>query len=432
MRHRIRNSRSILMLTSALALACGDDSGQEGTEGDSSSGTTGSPSTNTMTMTSPSGPSTSDSTTIDPDTTTSSSSTDPTDPTDPTTDTESDTASTESTGEPDMVLSIDRLSRYAPEPLADIFDEGAAEISAYDDVSQSLLVTNGLTRAIDVLDISDPTMPTLVQSITIADPELAEPTSVSVYDGVIAASAPNFIDTDPGAVLFFDIDGTELASVTVGMLPDMITFTPDGQTVLTANEGEPTGYGPGELDPEGSVSVIDVSAGPANVVQADVSTAGFGGLTDGDLDATTRIFGPGSTIAHDLEPEFVAVAPDSATAWVSLQENNALAIVDIATASVTDVVGAGQVDHSVTGLDASDDDGMINIATWPVFGMRQPDALAAFEVGGATYVLSANEGDSRDYDGLDEETRISNLTLDAAVFPNAADLQMDTTSAAYR
>ncbi|MCX4239546.1 choice-of-anchor I family protein [Paraliomyxa miuraensis] len=340
--------------------------------------------------------------------------------------TEDSTGTDGTTGETyEGVLEIHRIGRYAPEPLADRFNEGAAEISAFDPVSQSLLVTNGMTGAIDVLDLSDPTMPTLVQSILITDPSLDGPTSVAIHDGVVAAAVPSATSTDPGRVIFFDIDGTELSAVTVGVLPDMVAWSPDGNTVITANEGEPTGYGPGETDPEGSVSLIDVSAGPQNATQLDVSTAGFGGLMPGDLDATTRIFGPGSTIAQDLEPEYVAVSANSATAWVTLQENNALAIVDLATATVTDVVGLGLVDHSLTGLDPSNQDDAIAIATHPVWGMRQPDAIASFVVGGSTYLVTANEGDARDYDGLDEEARISSQTLDPVVFPNAAMLQDD-------
>ncbi len=328
------------------------------------------------------------------------------------------------TGEPMGALEINRIGRYAPEPLADLFDEDATEIAAYDPVSQSLFVTNGMTGAIDVLDLSDPTAPTLVQSILITDRTLAGPTSVSVRDGVVAASVPGATPAAPGQVLLFDVDGTPLAAVTVGALPDMVTFDPTGQRLLVANEGEPTGYGVGETDPVGSVSIIDVSAGAENVEQADVSTADFGAFTLDMLDDTTRVFGPGASVEQDLEPEYVAASSDGTTAWVTLQENNALAIIDMATATVTDVVGLGVVDHLFTGIVPSDQDDGIAIATHPVFGMRQPDAIAAFEAGGNTWLVTANEGDARDYDGFDEESRVGNEDLDPAAFPNAAALQL--------
>jgi DNA-binding beta-propeller fold protein YncE len=142
--------------------------------------------------------------------------------------------------------------------------------------------------------------------------------------------------------VFFDTAGAFLASVTVGALPDMVTFTPDGTKVVIANEGEPSAdY---LVDPEGSISIIDVT-GKA-ITQADVTTLGFNGLAAGVIDASIRAFGPGSpTIGQDLEPEYVAVAPDSATAWVSLQEHSAVAVVDLATSSITSVRALGTKKH---------------------------------------------------------------------------------------
>lgn len=322
-------------------------------------------------------------------------------------------------------IEITRIGRYAPEPLADIFDEGAAEIAAFDAVSQSLFITNGNTGSIDVLDLSDPTAPVFVQTMGTDGPDLAGPTSVAVADGVVAAAFPAADGISDGRVLFFDADGTELGSVTVGALPDMVTFGPDGTTVFVANEGEPDGYDAGQIDPEGSISIIDVSGGVADVEDADVTTADFTALTMADIDASTRVFGPGASIAQDLEPEYVAVAPNGETAWVSLQENNALAIIDVATGTVTDVIGLGFQDHSVVPLDPSDRDDTIDLRTGPVLGMRMPDAIAAFDVGGETFIVTANEGDGREYDGFEEEERLADITLDPVAFPDAAELQED-------
>ncbi len=338
----------------------------------------------------------------------------------------SDDASSTTTGATvETTIEITRIGRYAPEPLADIFDEGAAEIAAFDPISQSLFVTNGNTDSIDVLDLSDPTAPAFVQTLGTDDPDLSGPTSVAVADGVVAAAFPAGADVSDGQVLFFDTDGTELGGVTVGALPDMVTFGPDGTTVFVANEGEPEGYEAGQVDPEGSISIIDVSGGVADVDASDVTTADFTALTMADIDASTRVFGPGASIAQDLEPEYVAVAPDGQTAWVSLQENNALAIVDVAAGTVTDVVGLGFQDHSVVALDPSDRDEAIDLRTGPVLGMRMPDAIAAFEVGGETFIVTANEGDGREYDGFEEEDRLADIALDPVAFPDAAELQQD-------
>jgi 2',3'-cyclic-nucleotide 2'-phosphodiesterase / 3'-nucleotidase / 5'-nucleotidase len=152
---------------------------------------------------------------------------------------------------------------------------------------------------------------------------------VSVRGGILAAAVPQGEDdAGLGKVLFFDVDGTFVTEVTVGALPDMITYTPDGQLVLIANEGQPTqDY---LVDPEGSVSIIDVSGGVASLTQDDVTTAGFTAFNaPAAIDSRIRIFGPNATVAQDLEPEYIAVSHDSTTAWVTLQENNALAIVDL-------------------------------------------------------------------------------------------------------
>jgi hypothetical protein len=420
-----------LFVAAALASACADDGAQEDDTGDSTAGdTTVDPSSVTLTSAPTTDVTTTDVTTDAP--TTEDPTEDPTgdtteDPTDASTTTRGDDTTTDgtTTGDPKGTIDINRIGRYAPEPLADRFGEGATEIAAFDPVTQSLFVTNAMDNVIDVLDISDPSDPVLVQSIAVEDPTLAGPTSVAVRDGVLAAAIPNVTTGEPGRVLFFDVDGTPLASVAVGALPDMVTFDPTGQTVLVANEGEPEGYEVGQVDPEGSVSIIDIAGGAENVEQDDVRTAGFGGFALDDLDETTRIFGPGSSVAQDIEPEYVTASADGATAWATLQENNAIAIIDVATATVTNVVGLGVIDHSVTPLDPSDRDDAIAIATHPVFGMRLPDAIAAFEANGSTWLITANEGDAREYDGLEEESRIGGEVLDPTAFPDAAALQAE-------
>jgi len=305
-----------------------------------------------------------------------------------------------------------------------VISKSAAEIVTHDPATQRLFVVNADLAKIDVLDVSDPTNPTRVNEISVSDYG-AGVNSVAFHGGVIAAAVENEDKQAPGMVAFFDANGSALSVVTVGALPDMLIFTPDGQKVLVANEGEPNDdY---TNDPEGSVSIIDVSAGAANVTQGNVTTAGFAAFNDATLDPQIRIFGPGATVAQDVEPEYIAVAGDSKTAWVSLQENNALAILDIEAGVITELVPLGFKDHSLegNGMDVSNKDGAINITTWPVKGMYMPDAIASYEVGGQTYILSANEGDSRDYDGFSEEERVKDLVLDATAFPNAADLQQE-------
>lgn len=138
--------------------------------------------------------------------------------------------------------------------------------------------------------------------------------------------------------------------------------------------------------------------GVANLTQADVRTADFGNFTRDSLHPDIRIFGLGVTVAQDLEPEYIAVDADSSIAWVALQENNAIAVLDIASATIRAIFPLGYTDYAPSGLDASDKDGGINIANWPVSGMYQPDAIAAFQTGHETFIITTNEGDARDYD----------------------------------
>lgn len=309
------------------------------------------------------------------------------------------------------------------------FDDGGAEIAAHDSATQRVFVVNLADRRVDVLDISNPAAPFLADFIDIR-PWGSQANSVAVHDGLVAVAIQAVVKTDPGTVVVFTAAGVYLNAVTVGALPDMLTFTPNGQLVLVANEGEPNSYNqPDSIDPEGSISIIDVRGGVHGLSQNDVTTAGFTAFNDAALDPSIRVYGPNATVAQDLEPEYIAVSHDSRTAWVTLQENNALAVVDLRQKRVTALVGLGFKDHSLAGngLDSSDRDGhAINIQPRPVFGMYQPDAIASFRHQGQTYLITANEGDVREWPGLPggtEASRVGALALDAAMFPNAAALK---------
>ncbi|MBI1306354.1 MAG: DUF839 domain-containing protein [Bacteroidetes bacterium] len=496
--------------------------------------------------------------------------------------------------------------------------ETYAEISAYDEVNDRIYSTESNNFGVTVFSLKNGS----VSKIDYIDLSAngAAPTSVACNNGVLAVALPNATKTDAGTVRFYDKDLKLVKTVTVGALPDMITFTGDGKYVLVANEGEPNDdY---TIDPEGSVSVIDLTNGVAN---ATVMNADFNGVT---IPADVRIFGrkaesqselfiseyaegssnhkyleifnasnqtisldnyafpntsngattngeyefwnafptgatiaPGKTyvIAHgssdasilaktdyqftylsngndgfcltkggtwndansnsaidagemtgftildcvgdwgadpgagwsvagvsdatkdhtlvrkagkkanadwtasagtnadnsewivldnntwtdvgirkmgvfstpqqDIEPEYIAVSTDNKTAYVTLQENNAIAVVDIATAKVTKILPLGYKDHSLTenSLDASDKDNAIgNEKTYAnLKGMYMPDAIAVANIGGKDYLLTANEGDSRDYDGYSEEARVKDLTLDPTAFPNASTIQAE-------
>ena len=207
-----------------------------------------------------------------------------------------------------------------------IFDEGAAEIPAYDPSSQRLFVVNGETSSIDVLDLSNPSNPSFLFTIDTSNLG-GNPNSVEVSNGLVAIAAENDNAQEPGQVVFFDTDGNFLNSVTVGALPDNLAFTPDGQKVLVANEGEADEDNP-EIDPEGSISIIDLTDGvdDPSVNTVDLST--FNGQ-ESELRSQGVRIAPDKTFAEDAEPEYIAINEDGSTAFVTLQENNSVAVVDI-------------------------------------------------------------------------------------------------------
>ncbi|MGB0695827.1 MAG: choice-of-anchor I family protein [Rhodospirillaceae bacterium] len=299
-----------------------------------------------------------------------------------------------------------------------LFDEGGSEIVAYDAATQRLFITNGNDDAVDVIDISDASAPKKVMALPI-EAYGDGLNSVATKNGLVAIAVEGEEADSIGKVVFYDTNGTFQSDVDTCALPDMVTFTPDGSHAIVACEGEPNDEY--TVDPEGGIAIIDLTKGAKNVT---VTVAGFSAF-EGKLPEGARIGKPGATLAQDMEPEYVAVSADSKTAYVSMQENNAIAVVDLAKAEITDIWGLGWKDHSQVAMDASNKDGGINMKTWPVFGMYQPDSIAAFEVGGRTFIATANEGDARDYDGWSEEARVKDLTLDATAFPNAAELQQE-------
>ncbi len=302
--------------------------------------------------------------------------------------------------------------------------EGAsAEIVAFDSISQRLFVVNSTQNKLEILNFNGPKNVSKRRTIDMATFG-AGLTSVAAHNGLIAASVSN-AETANGKVVFFNADGDVVGQVEVGNLPDMVTFTPDGKRVLTANEGQPSNdY---TIDPEGSVSVIALPNRIADLKQSDVTTIRFNNF-DGQLnelrDAGVRIYGNNATVAKDLEPEYIAVSADNRTAWVTLQENNALAIINLQNLTAEQIVPLGFKDYMEAGntLDASDRTDSILFANHPVFGIYQPDAIAAFQVNGETFLVTANEGDAREYDALEEEVAFGSAAfpLDSLAFPNRA------------
>ncbi|MFZ4784897.1 MAG: choice-of-anchor I family protein, partial [Flavobacteriales bacterium] len=475
------------------------------------------------------------------------------------------------------------LQHLSTTHLAGGFASGAAEISSFNPGAKRLYVVNGSTDEIDVLDVANPLAPEYLFSIDISSYG-AGANSVVTFDNYVAIAVEAFVQQDAGTILITDIDGTIIASLEAGALPDMIGISPDHTKLYTANEGQPSDdY---SFDPEGSITIVDLTGGVETVTQAqvhqlyfdqfefirnsfemqyfdnwmftanptpyalggayswgevtslgghtalhsdtfwgvqglnnaehsgwhslefettsiagrprasvsiryfyenfestdsigftivngtegahdlenfvalppvtqgwgeyvfeldptllDVSVklwvkcdeandlAGFDDVKISFVDPSVRVTGQFglSTLTQDMEPEYISSSADGSFAQVSLQENNAMAIIDLETLVITDVVGLGFKDYSLpgNGIDASNQDGGINIQNWPVKGMYMPDAVASFSVNGETYFVSANEGDARAYGGFNEEARVSTLTLDPTAYPNGTTLKQN-------
>ena len=293
------------------------------------------------------------------------------------------------------------------------FAVSAAEIVAYDSARDRVFTVNANTGEVDyfssLASISNAPAGTLnLASLLLAAnvisnvAEAGAANSIAIHGDVAAVAVEAVPKTDNGWVVFINLTDLSLVrAVDVGALPDMVTFTPDGSKVLVANEGEPNeGY---SVDPEGSVSVITVANGA-------VTTIGFtdfneGGSRYSELDLSKMILdgysatntGNKASVAESLEPEYITVAEDGSEAYVALQENNAIAVLDLTDNSIDRIFGLGFKNHSIPGneLDASDEDG-VNIKNWPVMGMYMPDAIASYTVNGVSYLVTANEGDSRE------------------------------------
>ena len=314
---------------------------------------------------------------------------------------------------------------------------GASEIVAFDSASKQLFINNGALNRIDIVDIENPATPTLVRSVDMGVYGRGVQ-SVTVGNGIVAAA----VDVAPvvssdgrqtasnGLVILMDTTGRVLRNVAVGTLPDHVSFTPDKKTILVAGEGEPicslentntpaTEKSDPALvsDAKGTVSLIDVSNGATS---ATVTTLDFSAFDKTALLAeNVRVFFPGSTAAQDLEPEYITTNAAGTRAYVTLQEANAIAVVDLVNKTILDVAPLGFKDWSAAGLvyDGSNVDSgtngtfanPISYAGVPLKGMYMPDTIASMQKGGETYLLTANEGDARDYDCFKEESTFADV-----------------------
>ena len=302
--------------------------------------------------------------------------------------------------------------------------EAAAEISAYCEKTKRLFtVNNSGTNQIDVIDLSDPTKPAKIGKIDLTPYEGAS-NSVSVFNGKLAVALESTTNKQGNGkvVIFNTSDYSLIKQVTVGALPDMITFSPDGKFIMTANEGEPnTDY---SQDPNGTISIIDTNT--YTVTTLDFSS--FSGQAAALAKDGFRISKFAKSFAQDIEPEYITISDDSKTAWVTLQENNGVAKVDLTSKTITAIYPLGLKDFNTAenAIDVSDKDDKIAFNPWKVKGMYMPDAISHFSANSVPYFVTANEGDAREYTAYSDIKRMKDMKLDAAVFPDAATLKLET------
>ncbi len=306
--------------------------------------------------------------------------------------------------------------------MIDLGDTGAAEISAYDAKTKTLFVVNNESSTkVDVIDLSK--FPTLTkkQSLDFSSGSSGV-NSLAVNNGLLAIALEGTTAQENGSVAIYNTSNLSLVKrIIVGALPDMVTFSPDGKYILSANEGEPNSdY---TIDPEGSVSIIDVKSFSVKTL----FFAKFESQKAALIANCFRVYGKNANLARDVEPEYITVCDNSRKAWVTLQENNAIAEIDIQAGNIIKIIPLGNKDILKPGnaFDVSDRDAQIKLSKWPIRAYYTPDAISYFANNGKEYLAIANEGDYREYDALEEEVRVKDLKLDPVRFPDAATLQLD-------
>lgn len=291
-----------------------------------------------------------------------------------------------------------------------------SEIPAFDRKTNTIWVAGVV--GVDVLKAEDGS---LIEHIDVTPYGFVN--SVAIHDGLAAFAIEAVGDRrDPGIVLFYDTKTRSLSrgvnSVEVGSLPDMLTFTHDGRKLLVANEGTPNTVADEDYivpDPAGSVGIIDVRTRQRELIAMPE--------LDGVPTSGSYLRLPAVT-GMDFEPEYIAIDKNGRKAYVTLQEANAIAVLDLKTHEFTEVIGLGAKDFSLADngfggnnfIDPNDRDYLSGssgptrseLRSVPVKGLYQPDSIASYTYRGKTYLVMANEGDTREDDV--DKARASTLT----------------------
>jgi DNA-binding beta-propeller fold protein YncE len=266
-----------------------------------------------------------------------------------------------------------------------------SEIPAFDHQTRTIWVAGVV--GVDVLDAE---AGTLVEHINVTGYGLVN--SVAIHNGLAAFAIEASPDRRlPGVVVFYDTRTRQPIGdpVTVGALPDMLTFTHDGSKLLVANEATPNAIADAPYtltqDPQGTVSIIDVET------RTVIATAGFDNVPRLGTNLRTNV-------GMDFEPEYIAVEQDGARAFVTLQEANGIAVLDLSTNAFTEIIGLGAKDFSLPeNIFDPKDNNAVDFVAANAKGLYMPDGIVSYKVRGRTYLVLANEGDFRE-DNVDRSS----------------------------
>jgi hypothetical protein len=286
-------------------------------------------------------------------------------------------ASGASPSAPDATMHFNRLSTFAICSQLGSSCESAtpvnAEIVAASSDGMTLIYTSGLSQQVGFVDITNPDTPVGLGSLNMG----GEPTSVAVvgtFALVAVNTSPSFV-APSGKLVVVDIaTRTAVAELDLGGQPDSVAVSKDGRYAAIAIENErDEGLNGGAIPqlPAGSLAIIDLVGAPTAWTRRNVSLAGL-----------ATLFG------SDPEPEYVSINDDN-IAVVTLQENNHIALVNLATGAVTGHFSAGSV--TLGAVDLTDErPNLIQFNQTQSNRLREPDGVTWVS---KTRFATANEGD---------------------------------------
>ncbi|WAR31037.1 M130-like protein [Mya arenaria] len=290
---------------------------------------------------------------------------------------------------------------YTPDPLFGLGEDAAEQLSF--EPSSKLIYAVGNTN-IHVLDMADVTNLTVLfhQSYT-----SVAITDVHVCGGHVFVAFDNTTRHEDGCVNVYKLYNKEtqtldlVHSIKVGTLPDMVLTTPDCKTLIVAIEAEPYDDNANAVlvDNSGGIGLVKFPQGPNGAYTKNLESQGV------------MYINRNAKFSDDVEPEYITLNTEGTLAYVSLQENNGIAVVDLASEEIVDIFGLGFKDWTLANIDPSDRDGGVHMQPWKVFGMYQPDAIKMLRFQNEDFIVTANEGDSKDYDYFSEENRVGDFVL---------------------